>query len=79
VHAKAAGPAQAVVDAQLERHAARWKLAEIGPGPSGATLAYLARLEGGTAGAVMDSLRDGTDGALERAELRSLKGIKASE
>jgi hypothetical protein len=79
VHAKAAGPAQTVVDGLLERHAARWKLAEIGPGPSGATLAYLARLDGAAQGAVMDSLRTGADGAIERAELRSLKGIKSRE
>jgi len=79
VHARAAGRAQTIVDALLERHAARWKLAEIGPGPSGSTLAYLARLEGSAQGAVMDGLRDGADGAVERAELRSLKGIKSGE
>jgi hypothetical protein len=79
VHAKAAGPAQALVDDLLERHAARWKLAEIGPGPGGTTLAYLARLEGSAPAAVMDSLRNGADGAVERAELRSLKGIKPAE
>jgi hypothetical protein len=79
VHAKAAGPAQTVVDALLERHAVRWKLAEIGPGPSGATLAYLGRLEGVAQGTVMDALRDGANGAVDRAELRSLKGIKSAE
>jgi hypothetical protein len=79
VHAKAAGPAQTVVDALLERHAVRWKLAEIGPGPSGATLAYLARLDGVAQGTIMDTLRGGADGAVDRAELRSLKGIKSAE
>jgi hypothetical protein len=77
VRAKAAGPAQAVVDALLERHAVRWKLAEIVPGPSGATLAYLARLEGSAQGTVMDGLRSEADGVLESSELRSLKGIKS--
>jgi hypothetical protein len=77
VDAKAAEGAQAYVDQLLAERAAQWKLAEIGPGPSGVRLTYLARLEGdGAAGAIMDRLRGGAGGVVEAAELRSLKGIK---
>ncbi len=80
VHAKAAEGAQAYVDQLLEERAARWKLAEIGPGPSGVLLVYLARIDGaGAQGAVMDRLRSGAAGVVEAAELRSLKGIKPRE
>ena len=80
VHAKAAEGAQAYVDKLLEEKAARWKLAEIGSGPSGVLLVYLARFEGeGVQGAVMDRLRSGAMGVVEAAELRSLKGIKPRE
>ena len=58
VHADAAEPAQTFVEEVLEELAARWKLAEVGPGPSGFILHYLARLDGpGVQGAVMDRLR----------------------
>jgi hypothetical protein len=77
VHARAAEGAQGFVDALLEQHAERWKLAEIGPGPHGVTLVYLARLDGAAAqGIVMDRLRNGAGGVVEEAELRSLKGIE---
>jgi hypothetical protein len=80
VHAKQAEGAQTYVDALLEARAARWKLAEIGPGPSGVLLVYLARLEGeGSQGALMDHLGAGAGGVVEAAELRSLKGIKPRE
>jgi MFS family permease len=79
VHARAAESAQAFVDALLEQHAARWKLAEIGPGARGVMLVYLARLEGTAQGTVVDRLRDGGDGVVEEVELRSLKGIKPRE
>jgi hypothetical protein len=75
VHAKAAGGAQAYVDQLLEEMAVRWKLAEIGPGPDGVLLEYLARLDA-TQGAVMDRLRNAPDGVITAAELRSLKGLK---
>jgi hypothetical protein len=80
VHAKAAGPAQALADALLEQHAATWKMAEITPGRSGVILVYLARLEGtAVQGIVMDGLQSAANGAVESAELRSLKGIKPPE
>ena len=80
VQAKVAEKAQTFVDALLEQHAVRWKLAEIGPGPRGVTLVYLARLDGTSAqGTVMDRLRNGEGGTVEEVELRSLKGIKPRE
>jgi hypothetical protein len=80
VHAKAAEGAQTYVDRLLEERAERWKLAEIGPGPSGVLLVYLARLEGeGGQGTVMDRLGSGAGGVVVAAELRSLKGIKPRE
>jgi hypothetical protein len=79
VQAKAAESAQAFVGTLLEKHAARWKLAEIAPGARGVTLVYLARLEGTAQGTVVDRLREGANGAVEEVELRSLKGIKPRE
>ncbi|MEQ1856001.1 MAG: DUF4956 domain-containing protein [Longimicrobiales bacterium] len=80
VHAREAQGAQSYVEALLEEVAGRWRLAEIGPGPSGARMIYLVRLDGeGAQGAVMDRLRSGAGGAVESAELRSLKGIKPRE
>ena len=80
VHARAAEGAQAYIDQVLEERAVRWKLAEIGPGPSGVLLVYLARLDGaGSQGSVMDRLGAGAGGVVEAAELRSLKGIKPRE
>jgi len=77
VHATHAEPAQTYVDQVLEDLAARWKLAEVGPGPEGALLVYLARFDGAAVeGAVMDRLRGDGDGVVRAAELRSLKGIK---
>lgn len=76
VHAPAAGPAQAHVDAVLEEHAATWKLAEVGPGPKGVVLLYLARLDGpAVQGGVMDRIQGGPSGVIAAAELRSLKGL----
>jgi hypothetical protein len=80
IHARAAEGAQAYVEQLLEEKSARWKLAEISPGPSGVLLVYLARIEGeGVQGAVMDRLRNGSGGVVEAAELRSLKGLKPRE
>jgi hypothetical protein len=76
VQASAAEKAQAFVDDLLERHADRWKLAEITAAENGFTLVYLARLKGAAPGAVIDALHDGSGGAVEGAELRSLKGIE---
>lgn len=76
VRARAAEKAQTFVDALLETHAVRWKLAEITPADGGVTLVYLARLDGAAPGAVIDRLHNGSDGAVEAAELRSLKGIE---
>jgi len=76
VHARSAQAAQEQVEPALEELAARWKLAEVGPARSGFLLIYLARLEGSAVqGAVMDRLKNGVGGAIEAAELRSLKGI----
>lgn len=76
VHASAAEPARAFVDPLLEAAAVRWKLAEIGPGPEGHMLVYLARLDDPSAqGTIMDRLRTG-NGVVAAAELRSLKGLK---
>lgn len=78
VHASEAGPAQAHVDAALEELAARWKLIEVGPGPSGSLLQYLARFDGAAVeGAVMDRIREAPEDVISAAELRSLKGLKS--
>lgn len=77
VHAAAAGPAQAYVDGVLEELSTEWKLAELGPGPKGTVLVYLARLVGpAVQGAVVDRLRSAPSGVVEAAELRSMKGLK---
>jgi hypothetical protein len=77
VHARAAGPAQGHVEALLEELATRWKLAEIDAQERGVVLVYLARLDGAAVqGALMDALRNGPDGVVDAAELRSLKGLK---
>lgn len=77
VHAREAGPAQTYVDELLERVSVRWKLAEIGTGPGGHLLVYLARLDDpGAQGAIMDALSNGHGGAVTAAELRSLQGLK---
>ena len=77
VHARAAEPAQVYVDQLLEELSTRYKLAEVGPGPNGFLLEYLARLDGpGVQGAVMDRLRAGHGDVVDAAELRSLKGLK---
>jgi hypothetical protein len=76
IHAKSAQAAQGEVEPILEELAARWKLAEVSPARSGFLLVYLARLDDSAVqGAVMDRLRNGAGGAIEAAELRSLKGI----
>lgn len=77
VYAPAAEPAQTYVEGVLERLSTRFKLMEIGTGPRGFLLEYIARLEDeGVQGAVMDRLGDGHEGAIAAAELRSLKGLK---
>jgi len=77
VHADRAEAAQSFVDAVLEEMAVRFELMEIGPGPQGSLLEYIARLDGpAVQGAVADRLRGGADGAIVAAELRSLKGLK---
>jgi hypothetical protein len=77
VHAPAAGPAEAHVDAVLDELSASWKLIEVGQGPSGVLLQYLARLDDGAVqGAVVDRIRSASEGVISAAELRSLKGLK---
>jgi len=77
VHATSAQAVQAIVDPILEEMAVRWKLAEIGEGPGGAMLIYLARLDGQEAqGEAMDRIRTAPGGVISASELRALKGIK---
>ena len=77
VHAPGAEAAQAYVEPILEEVSVRWKLVEMGPGPEGHLLIYVARIdEPGKQGLVMDRLRAGHEGAITAAEMRSLKGLK---
>ena len=77
VHAPSAEAAQAYVDPLLDEVATRWRTVEIGPGPEGHLLVYVARFDTpGAEGLVMDGLRNGHGGAIVAAELRSLKGLK---
>ncbi len=77
VHGSSAEAVQAYVEPLLEGVSVRWKLVEIGPGPEGHLLIYVARIEEPAAqGSVMDRLRTGHGGVIAAAELRSLKGLK---
>ena len=77
VHATDAAAAQSFVDKVLDELATRYKLKEIGTGPAGVLLEYLASLDGpGVEGAVYDRLHEGRGGPLVGAELRSIKGLK---
>lgn len=77
VHAASAESAQTYVDGILDELATRYTLMEVGEGPRGVVLEYLARLDGAAGkGAVMDRLREAPDGVVVAAELRSLKGLK---
>lgn len=78
VHTSRAEAAQRVVEEALEEVAERWKLVEISPAPgSGATLLYLARLDGpAVQGALADRLREARERGPEAVELVSLKGLK---
>ena len=77
VAAGEAAPAQAHVDAVLSELATRSRLAEIVPNPPhGVVLEYYARLEdGGTEGALLDRIRSAPAGAVQAAEVRSLRGL----
>lgn len=75
IHTASAAAGQAFVEPILEDMSVRWKLAEMGDGPTGTLMIYLARLDGeGAQGAVMDRLRGSEH--IVAAELRSLKGLK---
>ena len=75
IHTANAQNVQAFVEPMLEDMSVRWKLAEMGDGPSGTLMIYVARLDGeGAQGAVMDRLRESEH--IEAAELRALKGLK---
>lgn len=77
VHASSAEAAQAYLEPILEEVSVRWKLVEMGPGPEGHLLIYVARIdEPGKQGVVMDRLRTGHGGAIAAAEMRSLTGLK---
>lgn len=75
IHTANAQSVQAFVEPILEDMSVRWQLAEMGEGPSGTMMIYVARLDGeGAQGAVMDRLRESEH--IEAAELRALKGLK---
>ena len=75
IHTANAQAVQSALEPLLENMAVRWKLAEMGDGPSGTMMIYVARLDGeGAQGAVMDHLRTSED--VIAAELRALKGLK---
>lgn len=77
IHAASAQAAQAYVEPLLGQASTRWKLVEVGPGPEGHLLIYVARIDDPEGqGAIMDRLRSGHDGVIAAAELRSLKGLK---
>jgi hypothetical protein len=77
VHAPAAEPAQTLVDGILGEIAVRFECVEVGPGPRGWLLEYVARLDGEAGqGALVDRLRREGDGVVTAAEIRSLKGLK---
>ena len=70
------GSAQAGVEPHLEEASAHWKLAEVVEVPGGGwILEYLARIEPGTEGLLLDRLR-GAAPVITGVELRSLKGLK---
>ncbi len=75
IHTANAQAVQGFLEPLLENLSVRWKLAEMGDGPSGTMMIYVARLDGeGAQGAVMDHLRTSDD--VIAAELRALKGLK---
>lgn len=75
VHTRSAQQVQTFLEPLLEERSVRWKLAEMGDGPSGSMLIYVARLDGeGVQGAIMDHLHASEH--VIAAELRSLKGLK---
>lgn len=77
VHATAAEPAQKLLDEILTELAERHECVEVGPGPRGVLLEYVARLDGASVqGAVIDRLRENADGVVVAAELRSLRGLR---
>jgi Domain of unknown function (DUF4956) len=78
VHTRHVGDVQTVVEAVLQRGAARWRLAEILPSEDGVSvLEYLVRVrEGVPAGAILDAIRRESGEKVDAAELRSLEGLK---
>jgi hypothetical protein len=77
VHAPVAEAAQTLVDGILGELAVRFECVEVGPGPRGWLLEYVARLDGAAGqGALADRLRRDGDGVVVAAEVRSLKGLK---
>lgn len=76
VHSTAPGDAQKAIEATLEQHALRWRLAEIAPGQGGhSILQYLVRLrEGAYSGDLLQLVRQAAGEAVSAAEMRSLTG-----
>ncbi len=76
VSARDVGAAQAGVEPVLEDAAARWRLAEVVEVRGGGwILEYLARIEPGTAGPLVERVRHAA-AAITAVELRSLEGLK---
>lgn len=76
VSASDVGGAQSGVAPVLEDAAAHWRLAEVVEAAGGGwILEYLARIEPGTEGLVVERVRDAA-AAITGVELRSLKGLK---
>ena len=76
VSASDVGGAQSGVEPVLEDAAAHWRLAEVVEVRGGGwILEYLARIEPGTEGLLVERVRDAA-AAITGVELRSLKGLK---
>jgi len=78
VHTDEIGPAQELIEREIEMRAIRWRLAEILPGRDGVqVLEYLVRLkEDVPAGSLLDAIRRVGVGHVRAAEFRSLEGLK---
>jgi hypothetical protein len=81
VHAKWVGFAQKVVEAQLDKMAFRWRLAEILPGEeSSSVLEYLVRLkETYRPGDLLDAIKREGGTHVLAAEIRSLSGLRRKD
>ncbi len=76
VHSDKPAQAQRAIQGELNEMAARWRLAEIIPGPSGhSVFEYLVRLRPGfLSGDVLEAVRRAGGDSVQAAEIRSLTG-----